>query len=358
MVKLRHLLWQFLLCLALVTGSAFAQSTLTEVRDTIDTPGGSPFNGTVVITWNGYSGASGSTQSPLSMSASIYNGALSVLLVPTTTASGGAFYQVVYDSSDGSLTWSEVWQVPPSPIPLTVANVRISTTAGGSTGSSSGSGSGSSGSGSGQYATLPISIPEVTGLTADLAAINTTISSLTAQLATLNATVQTLQSSSPSGNESASVSAAFIDAEIPAGTLDGNNSVFALSQTPVPATSLSLYRNGLVQTAGLDYTASGATLTFLADATPQPGDALLAYYRILGPAQNVNFADSEIPAGSINGANVTFTLAHAPNPSASLKLYKNGVLLQATADYTLNGSTITFSSAPDSGDGLLADYRY
>ncbi len=349
MVKLRRLLWHFLLCATLVTRSGVAQSTLTEIRDTIDTPAGSRFNGTVVITWNGYSGPNGSVQSPLSMSANVYNGALSVLLVPTTTASGGAFYQVVYNSSDGSLTWSETWQVPASPVPLTVANVRVSTTQGGS-----GSGSGSGGSGSGQYATLPISISEVTGLASDLATFGSQITALNTTLASLSATVQGLQSSGAAG----SVGAAFVDAEIPAGTLNGTNNAFTLSQTPAPQASLAVYRNGLIQTPGLDYTLLGKTMTFLSGATPQAGDALIAYYRAAGAAQTVNFADSETPGGAVNGTNAAFTLLHAPNPAASLKLYKNGVLLQNTADYTLSGSTITMTNAPQQGDTLLADYRY
>jgi hypothetical protein len=350
MVKLRHLLWHFLISATLVTGSALAQSTLTEIRDTIDTAAGNPFNGTVVITWNGYSGPNGSVQSPLSMSASIYNGALSVLLVPTTTASGGAFYQVVYNSSDGSLTWSETWQVPPSPVPLTVANVRVSTTQGGS-----GSGSGSGGSGSGQYATLPISISEVTGLSNDLAAFGSQITALNTTLASLSATVQALQSSS---GATGSVGAAFVDAETPAGTLNGANNTFSLSQMPAPPASLAVYRNGLIQTAGLDYTLLGNSMTFLSGATPEAGDTLIAYYRVAGASQTVNFADSEIPGGAINGTNTAFSLLHAPNPAASVKLYKNGILLQNTADYTLSGSAITMTNAPQQGDALLADYRY
>ncbi len=37
------------------------------------------------------------------------------------------------------------------------------------------------------------------------------------------------------------------------------------------------------------------------------------------------FADAETPTGAINGSNVTFTLATAPNPAASLELHNNGV---------------------------------
>ena len=48
---------------------------------------------------------------------------------------------------------------------------------------------------------------------------------------------------------------------------------------PAPATSLSLYRNGVLQKPSLDYTATGNSIQFIAASTPQPGDTLLASYR-------------------------------------------------------------------------------
>jgi hypothetical protein len=67
--------------------------------------------------------------------------------------------------------------------------------------------------------------------------------------------------------------------------------------------------------------------------------------------------DGEVPAGTINGSNVTFTLASTPATN-SLALYKNGIRLKAGgADYTLSGATITFVTAPPTGAVLLADYN-
>jgi hypothetical protein len=63
----------------------------------------------------------------------------------------------------------------------------------------------------------------------------------------------------------------------------------------------------------------------------------------------------ELPTGTIDGSNVTFTLAHTP--LSSVALYFNGIRQRQGPDYTVSGATITFASAPDSG-GLLADYRY
>ncbi len=72
-----------------------------------------------------------------------------------------------------------------------------------------------------------------------------------------------------------------------------------------------------------------------------------------------SFSDEEIPTGTINGSNVTFTLAHTPSPGASLQLFLAGLMQwqNASGDYTLSGSTITFLAAPTTGP-LLAFYRF
>jgi hypothetical protein len=67
----------------------------------------------------------------------------------------------------------------------------------------------------------------------------------------------------------------FTDAEVPGGVVDGTNATFTLANTPSPAGSLVLYRNGIAQKAGVDYTLTGATVQFLTGAIPQPGDTLL-----------------------------------------------------------------------------------
>jgi hypothetical protein len=73
-----------------------------------------------------------------------------------------------------------------------------------------------------------------------------------------------------------------------------------------------------------------------------------------------SFADQETPAGAIDGVNNAFTLAHTPNPAASLLLIRNGLVLKQGSDYSVTGRAITFLSAalPQSGDTLQAFYRY
>lgn len=429
MVKFRHLLAAIFICSTLATICALAQSNLTQIQGLITNSNGTPFNGMVVVTWNGFSVPSGTPVSQLSASARIYNGALSVLLVPTTTASSGTYYQVVYSSSDGTVTWTETWQVPPSTTPLSPSQVIQSTTQGSSPPVVN----------TGQYATLPIAINQVTNLSSSLSGLNTSVSTLNAEvsalsggisLTTLQSTVTalgntvsgisstvtglsntvngmtstisglstTVASNSSSltsltnnvGSVSGTVSglstsltnltntvngltatvntlttsgssAVFVDSQSPSGAIDGNNTVFNLASSPSPVSSLALYRNGLLQASGVDYTLSGAVVTFLSGSTPKPSDVLQVFYRVPGAGTSNTMVDAELPSGTINGTNLAFTLANAPNPSVSLKLYKNGLLLSQNGDYTISGSTITFASqaaTPQSGDSLLASYRH
>ena len=70
------------------------------------------------------------------------------------------------------------------------------------------------------------------------------------------------------------------------------------------------------------------------------------------------FIDGEVPSGTINGSNVTFTIANTPE-TGSTKIYRNGIRLRSGAnnDYIISGTTITTSQAPESGDSLIIDYR-
>ena len=74
----------------------------------------------------------------------------------------------------------------------------------------------------------------------------------------------------------------------------------------------------------------------------------------------VNFADEEVPAGTIDGTNTSFTLNFSPNPPKSLQLFLNGVLQKpGGVDYTLtSGNVVIYTAAPSSGSSHLAWYRY
>lgn len=88
-------------------------------------------------------------------------------------------------------------------------------------------------------------------------------------------------------------------------------------------------------------------------ATLTPSEELVIQAQVDG----TYFVENEVPTGSINDSNTSFSLASSPNPAGSLQLYLNGAHLKVTEDYTLSGSTITMVSAPPTGSLLLATYR-
>ena len=345
-MNFRQLLFALALLAALVSLGR-AQSTSTT--DTVKNVDGTPFNGTVVITWTGVSTPNGGNPLPYSTSVKIYNGVLSVSLVPTVAYS--AFYLAVFNSSDGRMSWVENWQVGPSAGPLTLSQVRVPLSTSPATPDISN-----------------VSMSQVTGLNAYLNALSTSVGSVTSTIGNYNSTVTGLNNSISNLTDRVNSlqiiaanpnSGTVIEGETPMGIIDGANSSFTITTTPTAASSLMVFRNGILQSLNVDYSFANKTVSFSTGSLPQSGDRLQVSYRIGTPAQSSAFVDNETPQGTVNGTNLTFSLAGAPT-SNTLRLYKNGALLQANTDYSLNGATITFSSvlaAPGPGDNLSAYYR-
>lgn len=154
------------------------------------------------------------------------------------------------------------------------------------------------------------------------------------------------------------VGGTFVDGETPSGAFDDLNTTFTLASS-VTSNSLELYLNGQFLSEGDDYTVSGTTITFLAAADSSfAGLPFLAFYRVSNTG--ANYAGNETPTGTIDGVNAAFTLLHAP-VSQSMRLYQNGLFLSEGTDFTITGSTITFTTAPDSslaGLPYKGYYRY
>lgn len=73
---------------------------------------------------------------------------------------------------------------------------------------------------------------------------------------------------------------------------------------------------------------------------------------------STNFITNEVPSGTVNGSNDTFTLANTP-VAGTVQLYNNGLRQTLTTDYTISSATITFTAGniPLTGDVLIADYH-
>lgn len=73
--------------------------------------------------------------------------------------------------------------------------------------------------------------------------------------------------------------------------------------------------------------------------------------------KNADIVTREVPSGAINGANTSFSLANTP-VAGTETLYLNGLEqnVGGAADYTISGATITYNTAPTTGDILVVSY--
>jgi hypothetical protein len=104
--------------------------------------------------------------------------------------------------------------------------------------------------------------------------------------------------------------------------------------------------------------------------TGTPGDSIMvhhsngklglvpsSYYATsTGSLTSSNFVTAEVPSGSINSSNTSFTLANTP-VTGTVKVYRNGLRQIVGTDYTISGTTITYLYAPTTGDSIVTDYQ-
>jgi hypothetical protein len=268
-----------------------AQPTLTAIQDVLYRADGVRYNGTIFINWSSFLGGDASNIATASLTLPIVNGVLHVQLVPTTTGSAGAQYNVTYNNA-GINQFTEVWAVPVSNVPLRIRDVRVST-----------------GTIVGPLPlTSPVQIGDVVGLQNELelrplegvgftvgrAAVINLSGQIDGAAGALSDCVRVDGSSGPCGS-GGGLLPSFADGETPSGTVNGSNVFFTLANAPSPAASLDLYRNGLAMKQGVDYTLANNLVTFLVASTPQTGDTLLAGYR---------FSNPNNPLGSLTAAQV------------------------------------------------------
>ncbi|MBI3683190.1 MAG: hypothetical protein HY235_22690 [Acidobacteria bacterium] len=264
----------------LVCAAAYAQPQLTTVEDTVYRADGQRFSGIAMIEWRSFLAADASTVAAYSKNVRIVDGVLKVSLVPTTTASAGAYYLVRYNSN-GRIQFVEYWAVSPSTTSLKLKDVRLvgPPVAGAPV--------------SGANNTGPVQITDVVGLTDELTARpRKGLGFAASRAAVINSTgtvdsatgqpTDCVRVNGTSGPCDVSISPVFVDNETPAGQVNGTNAAFTLSNPPDPASSLQFYRNGVLQRTATDYTLSGNVITFQAASIPQAGDLLLASFRLAG----------------------------------------------------------------------------
>jgi hypothetical protein len=328
---------------------ATAAPALATIQDVLYKADGTRFNGTLTISWNSFQAADNSAIVTQSTTVKVQDGLLRVQLVPSTTGTPSMVYTVTYNS-DGRVQFQETWSVPSSLQPLRVRDVRIS--AGALTGSASSD-------------TSTITEASVTGLVADLGArpvksptfspgrtaVVDSIGLISTAAGSPTDCVHVDGSSGPCGGADAP---SFVDGDAPAGIVDGSNTAFGLSAVPDPTSSLAVYRNGMLQKIGQDYTLSGNTVTFVRAATPQPGDTLLASYRLNSDSGSPGTFSSLQVLCSGTGTNVTSAaLTLLGTCSIPAGVLAAGDRVEIRFDYAHQGAAGGFSIEVDWGATTL-----
>jgi hypothetical protein len=260
--------------------TAYAGPPLTTVQDVLYKADGTRFNGTLIISWTSFQAVDSSAVVTQSTTVKVVDGNLRVQLVPNTTATPPNTYSVTYNS-DGRVQFRENWAVPASLRPLRLRDIRVASTSN-TTAAADTVTSVQESDVVGLIADLGARPLKGTGFAAGRVAIINSSGTLDAVTGASTDCVHVDGTSGPCGDPNGAPS--FVDGDSPAGIVDGANAAFTLTSTPSPASSLAVYRNGLLQKIAQDYTFSNRTVTFITSALPQPGDTLLASYRLSGGA--------------------------------------------------------------------------
>jgi hypothetical protein len=332
-------------------GTAAGQPALTTIQDTLYRADGTRFTGTMFIIYNSFLAGDTSNIATANLTLPVVNGTLRVLLVPTTTASAGAQYTVTYNSQ-GVNQFTETWAVPPSTTALRVRDVRIS-----------------SGTVIGPPPVIaPVQITDVVGLSNELSvrpmkgvgfgigrtAVINQAGQIDAASGNLGDCVRVDGSSGPCGG-GGGISSSFADAEVPAGTVDGSNTVFTLTSAPSPAGSLELYRNGLLMRQGADYQISGNTVTFFLASVPQSGDLLVASYRFANPNDPLSsLASPQVVCSSTGSGTSDTALIELGSCTIPAGLLGAGDRLEVQFQYGHTGTATGFTGAVQVGSTTVA----
>ena len=324
-----------------LASSALAGPPLTTIQDVLYKADGTRFNGTVTISWTSFQAMDDSTIATQSVTVKIVDGNLHVQLVPTTTSTPTTYYSAKYNSN-GRIQFEETWSVPSSAQPLHVRDVRVATpgnVAAADTGGTS----------------APAQESDIVGLIADLGArplkgpgfaagrvaVVNPLGALESASGNATDCVHVDGSSGPCGGSQPS----FVDGDSPAGIVDGSNTSFTLSAVPNPAASLAVYRNGMLQKTGQDYTPTGSTIQFAAAAAPQPGDTLLASYRLIGadPGTPQIFPNPQVLCSGTGAATSSASLTSIGGCAIPSGLLTPGDRVEIRFDFAHQGTASGFS---------------
>src|SRR5210317_2117102 len=127
---------------------------------------------------------------------------------------------------------------------------------------------------------------------------------------------------------------------------DGSTVDFTLTSAPTSENNLLVFIDGVFQ-AQDSYSVSGTTLTF---STAPANTRVITVYHV---RSSVSGANMIVDSMTGDGSDTTLTLSVAPVSVNNIQVYFDGVY-QAKSNYSVSGTTLTFTTAPPSGVAVEA----
>ena len=122
---------------------------------------------------------------------------------------------------------------------------------------------------------------------------------------------------------------------------DGSDTTFTLSTAPDTENNLIVFIDGVFQAQNV-YSVSGTTLTFA--TAPANGRVITAYHS----TTTVGGSNNTIATMTGDNSDTTLSLPTAPVSENNVFVYFDGVY-QSKSNYSISGTTLTFSTAPPTG---------
>ncbi len=147
--------------------------------------------------------------------------------------------------------------------------------------------------------------------------------------------------------------------ETPSGVVNGTNTQFTLSQVPLNIQSVMVMLDDLVL-SNTQFSIVGQTITY--SEAPAVGQTPYVYYIAnSSTGQNPLSGAQEVPSGTVNGSNATFTLAGKAVDQNSTLVFIDGLAIPITGWSLVQGSNISSvvfepSFIPQTGQSVYVWY--
>jgi len=128
-------------------------------------------------------------------------------------------------------------------------------------------------------------------------------------------------------------------------TGDGSTTAFTVT-SGADVENVLVFLNGVYQRPTTDYTVSGTTLTF--GTAPTNGDAITIKELVEGA--NALNDTGVVRAYTGDGSTTDYAVTSTKTQVEEFLVFVNGVFQRPTTDFTVSSGTLTFGTAPTSGD--------